>query len=100
MMYVDLPDTGCNILNSSSVLYNYSTDLRRRDTYTIYEGQIFLQSTSTSNVGYSVSGTCLSDGDIAYRPVDFQVWFPLSSFALFFVIIWLVYRVFLRRLLP
>lgn len=77
-MNVDLPNTGCNIISSSSSFYNYHSDGRTRDTYIIYENQAILQNTSTSQYGYTYSGDCLTTGDLVYKP-ELQVYFQFFS---------------------
>lgn len=98
-MNVDLPDTGCNILISSNSFYNYSPDSRTRERYYIYDGKAFLESSSYSQYGYTYSGDCLSDGSLVYKP-EVQVYFPILSFCLICFILIMIYRIFLKRLLP
>lgn len=98
-MNVELPSTGCNIINSSTSFYNYSDNNRQRDTYIIYDGVAKKQSSSYSQYGYTVTGDCLSTGDLVYKP-ELQVYFPILSFCLFCFVVLLIYRIFLKRLLP
>lgn len=98
-MDVILPSTGCNIINSSTSFYNYSTDSRTRDYYVIYDGVAHLQSSSYSQYGYSYSGTCLETGDLVYKP-EVQVYFPILSFILCCSILLFIYHVIIKRLLP
>lgn len=98
-MDVVLPETGCNILNSASSFYNYSTDRYTRSLYYLYDGKAFLQSTSTSPYQYNYSGTCLVTGDLTYKP-ELKVYFPALSFALVCFAILVVYNVIIKRLLP
>lgn len=98
-MDVQLPSTGCNIINSSTSFYNYHVDGHTRDSYVIYEGKAFLQSTSTSQYGYTYTGTCLHTGDFVYRP-ELQVYFPVVQFGLALCVVLLIYKIFLKRLLP
>lgn len=97
-MNVDLPDTGCNILISSTSFYNYSSDLHTRDQYYIYEGVARKQSSSYSQYGYTYSGDCLNDGDLVYRP-ELQVYFPFLAFIVCSLIGLLCYNIFIKRLL-
>lgn len=98
-MDVVLPSSGCNILNSSSTFYNYSPDRRTRQTYVIYDGKALLQSTSTSQTGYTYTGDCLVTGDLVYKP-ELDVYFPLLSVCFICAILLLIYNIFLKRLLP
>lgn len=99
-MDVVLPATGCNILISESSFYNYSPDSRIRERYYIYEGKAHKQSTDTSQYGFTYSGTCLSTGDLVYRPELKEVWFPLASIISFIFIIFMIYHIIIKRLLP
>lgn len=92
-MDVELPTTGCNILNSSTTFYNYSSDSRTRETYIIYDGEAHLQSSTYNQYGYSYSGDCLSTGDLVYKP-ELQVWFNLASIFVFISILLLAVRLF------
>jgi len=98
-MYVDLPDTGCNIINSSTSFYNYSTDARTRTTYYIYEGVAHAGAVATNNMGYTYSGTCLVDGDLVFKP-ESEVYFPFLSFCAVCFILVIIYKVIIKRLLP
>ena len=98
-MDVELPSTGCNIINSSSTFYNYSQDGRTRKTYVIFDGVALLQNQTTAVNPYSYTGTCLSTGDIVYRP-ELKVYFPLLAGVLFIFSLWVVYRIIFKRLLP
>lgn len=97
-MNVDLPDNGCNIINSSTTFYNYSTDRRTRETYVIVDGKAILQNSTYNQNGYTYSGTCLVDGDIIYRPELKGVWFPIVSFVMIFFIYKFVFRLFRGRM--
>lgn len=98
-MNVELPSTGCNIINSSTSFYNYSPDSRTRDNYVIYEGKAYLQSSSYSQYGYSYTGTCLVTGDLKYNR-SVEVYFPILAFMLVCSILLFIYHVFIKRLLP
>ena len=80
-MNVELPTTGCNILNSSTTFYNYTNNNRTRTTYVIYDGQPYITAVSTSTTGYNYTGDCLVTGDLVYKP-ELQVWFPFAAFCL------------------
>ena len=95
-MDVELPTTGCNIINSSTSFYNYSSDAKTRENYVIYEGKAILQSTTYNQYGYSYSGTCLHTGDLIYKP-ELQVYFPLLSFTLISFTFYLAYKIILWR---
>lgn len=98
-MNVELPDTGCNIINSSSSFYNYSSDARTRDYYVIYEGKAIKQSSTYNQYGYTYSGDCLVTGDLRYKP-ELDIYFPLASFALIAFAGILLYNLIIKRLMP
>lgn len=98
-MNVELPSTGCNIINSSTTFYNYSSDGRTRSSYVIYDGKAFLQSTNTSQYAYNYTGHCLVTGDLVYKP-EIEVYFPIISFCLVCFALLLIYNIFIKRLLP
>lgn len=98
-MDVELPTTGCNILTSATSFYNYSNNNRTRKTYYIYEGVAHLQSETTSTYGYDVTGTCLSTGDLVFRP-EVRVYFPILSFVIICTILLFIYHIMIKRLLP
>lgn len=92
-MDVVLPSTGCNIINSATSFYNYSNDGRTRDTYVIYEGVAHLQSSNYNQYGYNYTGTCLSTGDLTYKP-ETKVYFEALSIFLLFLCFGLVLYLF------
>lgn len=98
-MNVELPDTGCNILISSTSFYNYSSDRRTRQTYYIYEGVPHLQSSTYNQYGYDYSGTCLNTGDLVFRP-EVQVYFPALAFIFVLILSLVIYHIIIKRLLP
>lgn len=98
-MNVELPSSGCNVINSSTTFYNYSSDSRTRETYVIYDGVAHLQASQTNQYGYTYSGTCLHTGDLVYHP-ELQVQFPIYSLFIVVLLTVLVYRVMIKRLLP
>lgn len=95
-MDVVLPETGCNIINSSTSFYNYSPDGRTRKSYIIYDGKAILQSTSTSQYGYTYTGDCLTTGDLIYKP-EIEIYFPVIAFILICAAILLAYKIVLWR---
>lgn len=99
-MDVVLPSNGCNILTSDVSFYNYSSDGRTRQRYYIYDGVAHLQQEDYSQYGYTYTGTCLSTGDLVYKPEYKDVLFPAIAFIAFLFILWLVYRIVIKRLLP
>ena len=95
-MDVVLPETGCNIINSSTSFYNYSPDGRTRKSYIIYDGKAILQSTSTIQYGYTYTGDCLTTGDLIYKP-EIEIYFPVIAFILICAAILLAYKIVLWR---
>lgn len=95
-MDVELPSTGCNIINSSTSFYNYSTDARTRETYIIYEGKALLQARNTNQYGYTYTGNCITTGDLVYRP-ELKIYFPFISFILICFTFYLAYKIVLWR---
>lgn len=98
-MDVVLPDTGCNVLISSTSFYNYSADSKTREQYYIYDGSAHKQSSSYNQYGYTYTGDCLSTGDLVYKP-ELQVYFPVINFCFFCFVLLVLYRVIIKRLLP
>lgn len=98
-MNVELPDSGCNILSSSTSFYNYSSDGRTRSQYIIYDGHAKKISETTNQYGYTYTGTCLETGDLVYKP-ELQIYFPFIASIICVFSIFLVYRVVIKRLLP
>ena len=87
-MDVELPDTGCNILHSSSAFYNYSNDGRTRQDWQIFDGVAHKISETTSTYGYTYTGTCLNTGDLVYKPELKEVFFPLTAvFVALFILV-------------
>lgn len=97
-MNVELPNTGCNIINSSTSFYNYSNDARTRKTYIIYEGKALLQATNNSQYGYNYTGDCLTTGDLVYKP-ELQIYFPFIASIIIIGAILLAYKIVLERFL-
>lgn len=89
-MNVELPTTGCNIINSSTTFYNYSPDGRTRTYYVIYDGKAIKQSETYNQYGYSYSGDCLNTGDLLYKPelVPIFQWCSIILCALIAVLLW------------
>ena len=98
-MNVELPSTGCNILNSSTTFYNYSTDRHTRSTYILYDGKAYLQSSVSNQYGYDYSGQCLTTGDLVYKPEYKEFLLPLTALVSFILILGLVYKIFIRGLM-
>lgn len=98
-MNVELPSTGCNIINGATSFYNYSSDGHTRDGYVIYDGEAHLQSSSYSQYGYTYTGTCLVTGDLVYKP-ELRVYFPVACFCLICFLLIMIYKIFIKRLLP
>lgn len=96
-MYVELPNSGCNVLIASDSFYNYSPDGHTRERYYIFDGKAHLQSSDYFQYGYSYTGTCLSTGDLVYKP-ELKIYFEFISFILYGVIILLIYQLIIRRL--
>ena len=96
-MNVELPNTGCNILQSDNLIYNYSNNNRTRKEYVIYEGKLYLRNESNSNYDLSHNGTCLSTSDLVYKPELRGVWFPIIAFVMFFGIVLFVFKLFRGR---
>lgn len=91
-MEVELPESGCNILTSDDTFYNYSVNRKRRRTYVIYEGKAFMSAEANNEAGYTYTGTCLSTGDLVYKPEYKEFIFPNVAIVIFFIICILVYK--------
>lgn len=89
-MNVELPTTGCNIINSSTTFYNYSSDGRTRTSYVIYDGKALKQAETYNQYGYSYTGDCLNTGDLLYKPelVPLFEWCCIILCALIAVLLW------------
>lgn len=98
-MDVELPSSGCNILTGANSFYNYSLDGRTRQTFAIYEGQVKMVSETYNQYGYTYTGTCLSTGDLVYKP-ELKIYFSFISAIIFIFSLYLIYRVIFKRLLP
>lgn len=96
-MDVQLPDTGCNIINNATSFYNYSADGKTRDVYYIYEGVAHLQSSSYNQYGYTYSGTCLQTGDLIFRPEYKEFIFPLASIIISLLLFYFAYKLMLSH---
>lgn len=97
-MEIDLPTSGCNIINSATTFYNYSTDSKTRKTYIIFDGQPVLQSENYNQYGYSYTGTCLHTGDLLYKP-ELEIYFQFISAITILISIVLLYNVIFKRFL-
>lgn len=94
-MEIQIPTNGCSIFYGSYIDHYYN-GVRRR--YYINNEKLVLSNTSSYNTmpsGY----TCLSQGDITYKPEN-QVWFPALSLALIVFALSLVYKIIIKRLFP
>lgn len=96
---MELPSTGCNIINSSTSFYNYSSDDRTRESYVIYEGKAIRQSSTYNQYGYSYTGDCLVTGDLVFQPEQ-RVYFPILSFGVIAFLLIIIYNIIIKRLLP
>lgn len=96
-MYVDLPSTGCNILNSATSLYNYSSDGRTRQNYVLLDGILYKTSESYNQYGYTYTGTCLQAGDLVYKP-EIKIYFEFISLAVLFAIFVVIFNLIIKRL--
>lgn len=96
-MYVDLPTTGCNVIQSSTSFYNYSPDRRTRQNYVLIDGIAYLQSVSYNEYGYNYSGTCLNSGDLVYKP-ELKIYFEGIAFVICTLIGILLYNLVIKRL--
>lgn len=92
MMNVELPSTGCNIINTATSFYNYNTNDTVRDTYIIYDGKAIKQSTSNNQYGYSYTGKCLNTGDLVYRPEVKDFWMPNVAIGAFLLIVIMIFK--------
>lgn len=99
-MEVILPESGCNILTSDNTFYNFSVNRKRRRTYVIFDGVAYLSSESNLESGYTYTGTCLTTGDLIYKPEYKEVLFPLFSFCVIIFIFCFIYHLMIKRLLP
>lgn len=98
-MEIELPSTGCNIFYGSYI-DNYSSDGRTRTRYYFNEGQLIQNNTSQSNYNSIPSGaTCITTGDLIYKP-ELEVYVPFLASSLFILVLILVYKIFIKRLLP
>lgn len=97
-MNVELPNTGCNILVSDTAFYNYSDNYRNRDTYYIYQGVAHKQSSTYNQYGYTVTGTCLTTGDLIYKP-ELKIYMPVISAMIIGAAFILAYKIVLGRFL-
>lgn len=97
-MEVELPSTGCNIFYGTYV-DNYYNNTRTR--YYIHEGKLIKNNTSTSSYNTTPSGAyCLTSADkLLYRPQD-SVYFPFFALAMCLVVFVILYKLFIKRLLP
>lgn len=91
-MNIELPSTGCNILQSDNLIYNYLPDGRTRREYAIFDGQLKLRNESTSQYGYSYTGECLSTGDLIYKPEWKELIMPHLAIGVFIFIVIAIFK--------
>lgn len=96
-MYVDLPVEGCNILNSSTSLYNYSVDGRTRTQYALYDGNLYKVAESYNQYGYTYTGTCLSTGDLVYKP-EIKIYFEFIAGTVVGIIFYLLFQLIIKKI--
>lgn len=96
-MDVNIPSTGCSVLNSSTTFYTYRNNDTYRDTYIIYEGKAHLSNTSYNQYGFSYSGTCLQTGDLVYKPEYKEFLFPLFSIVISLLLFYGAYKLMLSH---
>lgn len=98
-MEVDLP-SGCNIYYGTYV-DNYTNNGRTRVRYYINEGKLVPSSGSTSQYDQRPSNDyhCLTTGELVYKP-EVQIYFPFLAGSLLVFVLILVYKIFIKRLLP
>lgn len=98
-MEIELPTTGCSIFYGSYIDH-YTSNGYTRTRYYINEGKLVKNNTSSSNYNSIPSGaTCLQQGDLVYRP-ELEVYIPFLASSLFIFALILVYKIFIKRLLP
>lgn len=97
-MNVELPSTGCNIINSAVSFYNYSNNNRTRALYYIYDGQAKKANETTSTYGYEYTGTCLRTGDLVYAP-EMKIFIPFICIILIMAAWVIIYNTMLKRFL-
>lgn len=85
-MYIELPSTGCNVIQNATTFYNYSPDSRTRQTWVIYDGQAIKQAETYSQYGYTYTGDCLTTGDLQYKP-EVRVYFEHMAIIDFLLIL-------------
>lgn len=96
-MYVELPSTGCNIIQSATSFYNYSPDSKTRQTFVLVDGIAYKQSETYNQYGYTYTGTCLNTGDLVYKP-EFKIYFEAIAFSVCLVLGILLYNLIFKRL--
>lgn len=96
-MYVELPTTGCNILNSATSLYNYSPDGQTRQTFVLLDGNIYKTAESYNQYGYTYTGTCLNTGDLVYKP-EIKIYFEFIAGIVVGIIFWLIFKLIIKRI--
>ena len=94
-MEIQIPSNGCSIYYGTYIDH-YQGNVRTR--YYLQNEKLVKNSSSSYNSmpsGYS----CISQGDLTYKP-ELKIWFPFLSFALILVCAILLYKIFLKRIMP
>lgn len=98
-MEIELPSTGCSIFYGN-YLDHYTSDGRTRTRYYFNEGMLIKNNVTSSNYNSIPTGaTCISTGDLVYKP-EMLVYIPFLASSLFIFVLILVYKIFIKRLLP
>lgn len=94
-MEVQIPSNGCSIYYGTYIDH-YINNTRTR----YYLNNEKLIKSSTSNYTSLPTGySCLSQGDLWFKP-ELKIWLPLACFLLVVIAIALVYKIFIKRLMP
>lgn len=98
-MEVEIPSGGCNIYYGTYV--DHFTDSgRTRTRYYLSEGKLIESTASTSNYSQLPNYYhCLSSGELTYKP-EVMVYFPFLASLVLLLALSLVYKIFIKRLLP
>lgn len=96
-MYVELPSTGCNIINSATSLYNYSPDSKTRTTFILIDGNLYKQSETYNQYGYTYTGACLNTGDLTYKP-EVRLYFEFIAAIVVGIIFYLLFNLIIKKI--
>lgn len=94
-MEIQLPTTGCNISQSAGYIDNYNNTTRTR--YLISENKLTMVYRTTYNslpTGY----TCLSTGDIIYKP-ELAIYFPILAGGMIVLALVVLFKITIDRIL-